>query len=132
MVSLSAPETSLNFSGSRGKILFRMGRTVTTGLLSLVPPGHIDDCSAIHFLQLKLCRTDVPSLLKKTAVKKQWVGARDGSKKLGQTTSDMETDTVLKKKDITDTIPQTEAGKEETAEANTEVIERIKLGSNKN
>ena len=36
--------------GSPEKFLFCTGRTVTTGLPSLVPPRHIDDCSAIHFL----------------------------------------------------------------------------------
>ena len=40
----------------------------------------------------------------------------------------METDTVVKKEDITDTISQTEAVKEE---ASTEAIDKIKIGSNK-
>ena len=40
----------------------------------------------------------------------------------------METDTDLKKEDTTDTISQTEAVKEE---ANTEAIDKIKMGSNK-
>ena len=52
-------------------------------------------------------------------------------KKLGQTTSDMETDALLEKEDITHAFSQAEAGKEEIAEANTEVIERIKMGSDK-
>ena len=67
-----------------------------------------------------------------------WAGAQDGSKlssevrtssgKLGQIASDMETDTVLKKEDITDMVSQIEAAKEE---ANTEMMERIKIGLNK-
>ena len=40
----------------------------------------------------------------------------------------METDTVLKEEDITDMVSQIEAVKEE---ANTEVMERMKIGSNK-
>ena len=40
----------------------------------------------------------------------------------------MEADTVLKKEDITDMASQIEAVKEE---ANAEVMERIKIGSNK-
>ena len=47
---------------------------------------------------------------------------------LGQIASDMETDTVLKKGDISDTISRTDAVKEE---ANTEAIDKIKMGSNK-
>ena len=43
----------------------------------------------------------------------------------------METDALLEKEDITDTFSQAEAGKEEIAEANAEVIERIKMGSDK-
>ena len=39
----------------------------------------------------------------------------------------MKTDTVLKKEDITDMVSQIEAVEEE---ANTEVMERIKIGSN--
>ena len=42
----------------------------------------------------------------------------------------METDALLKKEVITDTFSQAEAVKEEMAEKNTEVIERIKIGSN--
>ena len=52
-------------------------------------------------------------------------------RKLGQTTSDMETDAFLKKEVITDTFSHAEAVKEEIAEKNTEVIESIKIGSNK-
>ena len=37
------------------EVLFCAGRTVTTRSLSLVPPRHIDDCSAIHFLHFELC-----------------------------------------------------------------------------
>ena len=47
---------------------------------------------------------------------------------LGQINSDTETDSVLKKEDVTDTISQTDAVKEE---ANTEAIDKIKMGSNK-
>ena len=47
---------------------------------------------------------------------------------LGPNASDMETDTVLKKEDVTDTISQTDAVEEET---NTEAIDKIKMGSNK-
>ena len=32
-----------------------MGRTVTTELPNLVPPRHIDDCCAIHFLHWEFC-----------------------------------------------------------------------------
>ena len=32
------------------EILFCMGRIVTTALTNLVPPRHVDDCYAIHFL----------------------------------------------------------------------------------
>ena len=76
--------------------------------------------------------------MKTKVVKKYWTGVQDGSKRstevttsprqLGQIASDMETDTVLKKKDITETISQTEAVKEE---ANKEAIDKIKMGSNK-
>ena len=76
--------------------------------------------------------------MKTMIVKDHWAGAQDGSTfsteaktssgKLGQIVSDMETDTVLKEEDITDMVSQIEAVKEE---ANTEVIERIKIGSNK-
>ena len=72
-------------------------------------------------------------------VKENWTGAQDGSKfstevttssgKLGQIASDMETDTVLKKEDITDMVSQVDLVKDE---ANTEVSERINIGSNKN
>ena len=71
-------------------------------------------------------------------VKEHWAGALDGSElstevrtssgKLEQIASDMETDAVLEKEDITDMVSQIEAVKEET---NTEVMERIKIGSNK-
>ena len=46
LASSSAPETLF---------LFCAGWTVTTQLPSLVPPRHIDDCSAIHFLHSELC-----------------------------------------------------------------------------
>ena len=71
-------------------------------------------------------------------VKEHWTGVQDGSKlftkvttspgQLGQIASDMETDTVLKQEDVTDTISQTDAVKED---ANTEAIDNIKVGSNK-
>ena len=48
--SSSAPGTSSGSSGSPGKFLFYMGRIVTTAFPNRVPPRHIDDCSAIHFL----------------------------------------------------------------------------------
>ena len=58
--------------------------------------------------------TDVPSRVKTKVVKEHGTGVQDRSKhstevttstrKLGQIASDMETDTVLKKEDITDTI----------------------------
>ena len=82
--------------------------------------------------------TDVPGLLKTMVVKEHWTGAQDGSncstevktgsRKLGQIASNAETDTVLKQEDITDMVSQIEAVKEE---ANTEVMERINIGSNK-
>ena len=50
LVSSSAPGTSLGSSGSPGNFLVYTGRTVTTVLPNLVPPRHIDDCHAIHFL----------------------------------------------------------------------------------
>ena len=66
-------------------------------------------------------------------VKDHWAGAQDGSKistevktrsgKLGQIP--METDTVPKEEDVTDMVSQIEAVKEE---ANTEVMETIKIG----
>ena len=48
--SVSAPGNSPSSFGSPGKFLFCTGRTVTTRLLNLVPPRHLDDCHAIHFL----------------------------------------------------------------------------------
>ena len=76
--------------------------------------------------------------MKTKVVKEHWTRVQDGSKhstgvtahpgKLGQIASDMETDTVLKRDHITDTISQTEAVKEE---ANTEPIDKIKRSSNK-
>ena len=77
--------------------------------------------------------TDVPNLVKTKVEKEHWTGVQDGSKhstevttspgKLGQIASDMETDTVLKTEDITDTISQTEAVKDE---ANTEAITKLR------
>ena len=71
-------------------------------------------------------------------VKEHWAGAQDSSElstevrtcsgKLGQIASDMATDTVLKKEDITDMVSQIEAVLQV---ANTEVMERMKIGSNK-
>ena len=55
LVSSSAPRTSLGSSGSPGKILICTGMIVSTVLPSLVPPRHIEDCSAIHFLHWELC-----------------------------------------------------------------------------
>ena len=55
LVSSSAPRTSSSSSGSLGKILICTGMIVSTVLPSLVPPRHIDDCSAIHFLYRELC-----------------------------------------------------------------------------
>ena len=54
LVTLSAPRTSLGSSGSTGKILVCTGVIVTNVLPSLVPPRHIDDCSAIHFLHWEM------------------------------------------------------------------------------
>ena len=49
-------------------------------------------------------------------------GGESSHRKLGgQTTSDMETDALVKKEVITDTFSQADAAKEEIAEANTEV-----------
>ena len=48
--SVSAPGNSPSSFGFPGKFLFCTGRTVTTKLLNLVPPRHLDDCHAIHFL----------------------------------------------------------------------------------
>ena len=48
--SSSVPETEVGSSGSPGKFLFYTCMIVTTVLPSLVPPRHIDDCFAIHFL----------------------------------------------------------------------------------
>ena len=48
--------------------------------------------------------------------------------KLGQIASDVEPDAVLKKEDIADMVSQIEAVREE---ANAEVMERNKIGSNK-
>ena len=71
-------------------------------------------------------------------VKEHWAGAQDGSElstevrtspeKLGQNASDMETDAFLKKEEITDTISQTEAVKQETKK---EAIDKINMGTNK-
>ena len=55
LVSLSASGTSFSSSGSPEKFLFYMGKIVTTALPNLVPPRHIDDCSAIHFLHWEFC-----------------------------------------------------------------------------
>ena len=81
--------------------------------------------------------TDVPSLVK-NAVKEHCTGVQDGSKhstdvttspgKLGQTASNMETETVFQKEDITDTISKTEIVKKET---NTEAIDENKMVPNK-
>ena len=43
-------ELDLGSSGSPGKFLFYTAMIVPTVLPNLVPPRHIDDCSAIHFL----------------------------------------------------------------------------------
>ena len=48
-------ELSLGYSGSPGKFLFHTGRIATTALPNLVPPRHIDDCYAIHFLHWAFC-----------------------------------------------------------------------------
>ena len=55
LVSSSAPGTSLGSSGSPEKFLFCTGRIVATVLPNLVPPRHIDDCFAIHFLHWEFC-----------------------------------------------------------------------------
>ena len=55
LASSSAPATSVSSSWSPGKFLFCTGRTVTTGLPSLVPPRRIDDWCVIHFLHWELC-----------------------------------------------------------------------------
>ena len=47
LVSSSAPGTS--------KFLFYTGMTVSTVLPNLVPPWHIDECFAIHFLHWEFC-----------------------------------------------------------------------------
>ena len=79
--------------------------------------------------------------MKKEAEREHWTEAQDiadhsteanlATRKLGQTTSHMETDAFLKQEVITNTLSQAEAVKEEIAEKNTEVIERIRIGSNK-
>ena len=51
LVSSSAARTSSRSSGSPGKT----GMIVSTELPNLVPPRHIDDCYAIHFLHWVLC-----------------------------------------------------------------------------
>ena len=55
LVSLSAPGTSFGSCGFAEKFLFSMGRLVATALPNLVPPRHIDDCYAIHFLHRDFC-----------------------------------------------------------------------------
>ena len=82
--------------------------------------------------------TDVSSRGQPMVVKEHWAGAQDSSElstevttclgKLGQIDPDMETDTVLKMEDFTDKVSQIEPMKEE---ANTEAINKIKMGSNK-
>ena len=54
LVSSSAPGTSLGSYWFPGKFSFCTGWTVTTGLPSLAPPLHIDDCSSIHFLHVEI------------------------------------------------------------------------------
>ena len=54
LVPLSAPGTFPSSFVSPEKFLICTGRTVTV-LPSLVPPRHIDGCSAIHCLHLELC-----------------------------------------------------------------------------
>ena len=61
LVSQSVPWYSFSSSGSPGKFLSHMGKIVSTALPSLVPLGHIDDCSAIRFLQWELCDPLYPS-----------------------------------------------------------------------
>ena len=55
LVSSSAPGNSPSSFGSPGKFLICTGRTATTKLLNLVPPRHLDDCHAIHFLYREIC-----------------------------------------------------------------------------
>ena len=52
---LAGSRISVGSSGSPGKFLFYTGMIVSTVLSSLVPPRHIDDCSAIHFLHWEFC-----------------------------------------------------------------------------
>ena len=54
LVSLSTPGTSVGSYWIPEKILFCTGRTVTTGLLSLVPQQRIDDYFGIHILHWEL------------------------------------------------------------------------------
>ena len=72
--------------------------------------------------------TDVPSRGQPMVVKDHWAGAKDSLEisteattslgKLGQNDPDMETDTVVKKEDLTE-------------ETNTEAINKLEMGSNK-
>ena len=55
MIPSSAPGTSFSSSGSPEKFLFCTDRIVTTVLPNLVPPRHIGDCFAIHFLHWEFC-----------------------------------------------------------------------------
>ena len=49
-VSSLAPRTSLNSSGSPGKFLFCTGMIEIHWVAKSLPPQHIHDCYAIHFL----------------------------------------------------------------------------------
>ena len=79
--------------------------------------------------------TDVLSPLKKEAEREHWAETQDttghsteanlATRKLEQTTSHMETDALLKEEVVMDTFSQAEAVKEEIAETNTKVIDRI-------
>ena len=96
------------------------------------------NCQSQQQQQYSSSCTDVLSLVKTKVVKEHWTGVqggsglstevRTGSGKVGQIASEMEKDNVLKKKDIIDIVSQIEDVKEE---ANTELMERIKIGSNK-
>ena len=83
--------------------------------------------------------TDVPSLVKTMVVKEHWSGAQDGSE-LSTGSENLLRETwadcfwhgnryCSQKEDINDMVSQTEPVNEE---ANTEVMERIQIGSNKN
>ena len=107
------------------------------------PLTPIRNCGSYSNVEKELAKPAATAFLflhrrtvKTMVVQEHWAGAQDGSKfsikgrtrsgKLGRLLLTWKPDAALKKGDVTDTFSQIEAVK---AEANTEVMERIKIGS---